>query len=287
MSRFLHPLEQLHLLNKDIKDLSLDSPLIVVGGQAVAYWLWRYQNMFKEDILTNKKLFSFDIDYMCAKEDIACIAKAWDLPFSLNTCGQPPSIALLRTQHSNGSIKSYEGVPFYNEQIDGANIIDIIDTPAGFDRKEIYIHLDKFCEPYFDDSRSVYILNPIACLRARLANINGKFKRSSISFEIERVRSLLVTIICFLFKKISNHNFKEGFSYFTLFKETIMVGDIARIDAEYELNLYSVFNYFIKNRKLLGNQNLNPDFFEKFLPYSLESYKRSVEHKKMIISRRK
>lgn len=287
MSKTLHPLEQLHLLNQDIKDLELISPLIVVGGQAVAYWVWRYQNMFTEEILTNKKLFSFDIDYMCAKEDIAKIAQAWDLPFNLNTCGQPPSIALLRTQHSNGSIKTYQGASFYNEQIDAANIIDIIDTPAGFTRREIHTHLNRFCEPYFEDSRAVYILNPIACLRARLANINGKFKRSSLSFEIERVRSLLVTIICFLFKKISNDNFKEGISYFTLFKETITNSDVAQIDAEYGLNLYTVFNYFIKHRELLDNHSVNPDFFEKFLPYSLESYRRLVEHKKSIISRRK
>lgn len=287
MIKSLHPLEQLHLLNKDIKDLNLTSPLIVVGGQSVAYWVWRYQHMFNQKILTNKKLFSFDIDYMCAKEDIPIIAKAWGLPFNLNTCGQPPSIALLRTQHINGSTKAYQELFFYNEQIDGANIIDIIDTPAGFTRKEIYTHLDRFCEPYFEDSSAVYILNPIACLRARLANINGKFKRSSISFEIERVRSLLVTIICFLFKKISNNNFKDGLSYFTLFKETIMNSDIARTDAEHGLHLYAVFNYFIKHRSLLEKHNLNPDFFNKFLPYSLESYKRLVRHKKEIISRRK
>jgi len=287
MIKMLHPLEQLHLLNKDVKHLSLTKPLIVVGGQAVAYWVWRYQNMFEKEILANKKLFSFDIDYMCAKEDIPKIAQAWDLPFSLNTCGQPPSIALLKTQLSHGSIKEYQNLYFYNEQIDGANIIDIIDTPAGFNRREIYTHLDKLCEPYFEDSSAVYILNPIACLRARLANINGKFKRSSISFEIERVRSLLVTIVCFLFKKMSGHNFKDGLSYFTLFKETITNSDVAQTDAQYGLNLYTVFNYFINHRSLLEKQNINSDFFDKFLPYSLESYKRLVMHKKEIISRRK
>lgn len=286
MKNFLHPLEQLELLNREIKDLKLSHPIIIVGGQAVAYWIWRYQNMFKKNILSDKRLFSYDIDYTCFVDDIPLMSKAWNLPYYLNKNGQPPSIAILLTKDKKGVIKEYNGKHFYNENIQDANIIDIIDSPAGFEKRELYNNLDKLCEPYFPDNNNIVVLNPIACLRARLFNIYGNVKRSSINLEIERIRSLNVTIICFLVNKISNGDFKLGFKYFNLFKETIMKSQVSKIDAKYGLYLNSVFNYFIKHKDSFVNKN-NIDLFNKFIPYSLESYNKLLLHKMDVISKQK
>lgn len=286
MSKNLHPLEQLEILNREIRNTKLSNPIIVVGGQAVAYWIWKYQKMFKHDVLSDKRLFSYDIDYTCFVEDIPLVANSWNLPYYLNKNGQPPSIGILLTKDKNGKIKEYQDRYFYNESIRDANIIDIIYTPAGFDKKYLYNNIDMLCEPYFKDNNSVVILNPIACLRARLFNIYGNVKRSSINLEIERIRSLNVTILFFLVNKISTGDFKLVFKYFNLLKETILNSQVSKTDAKYDLYLRSVFNYFIKNKSNFINKD-NEDLFNKFLPYSLNAYDKLRSHKINVLSKQR
>lgn len=284
MGNNLHPLEQLEILNREISHLNLTHPIIVVGGQAVAYWIWKYQNMFKNDILSDKRLFSYDIDYTCFVDDIHLLSESWNIPYYLNKNGQPPSIGILLTKDKKGSIKQYHDKYFYNENIKDSNIIDIIDSPAGFDKKYLYNNINMLCEPYFQDNKNIVILNPIACLRARLFNIYGNVKRSSINLEIERIRSLNVTILCFLVNKISTGDFKLVFKYFNLFKETILNSQVAKTDAKYDLYLRSVFNYFIKHKSNFINKD-NEEFFNKFLPYSLNSYDVLRSHKINVLSK--
>lgn len=284
MNHNLHPLEQLEILNRQIRGLKLSNPIIVVGGQAVAYWIWKYQQMFKHNVLSDKRLFSYDIDYTCSVEDIPLLSNSWNIPYYLNTNGQPPSVGILLTKDKNGKIKQYQDRYFYNESIKDANIIDIIYTPAGFDKKYLYNNINILCEPYFDNCNSIFILNPIACLRARLFNIYGNVKRSSINLEIERIRSLNVTILCFLVNKISTNDSKLVFKYFNLFKETILNSQVAKIDAKYDLYLRSVLNYFIRHKVSFINKD-NEDFFNKFLPYSLNSYDKLRSHKINVLSK--
>lgn len=280
----LHPLEQLEILNREISNVNLTHPIIVVGGQAVAYWIWKYQNMFKHDVLSDKRLFSYDIDYTCFVDDIRLLSEAWNIPYYLNKNGQPPSIGILLTKDKNGKIKQYDNKYFYNENIKDANIIDIIDSPAGFDKKYLYNNINMLCEPYFRNNQNIVILNPIACLRARLFNIYGNVKRSSINLEIERIRSLNVTILCFLVNKISSVDSKLVFKYFNLFKETILNSQVSKIDAKYDLYLRSVLNYFIRHKASFINKD-NEDFFNKFLPYSLNSYDKLRSHKINVLSK--
>lgn len=280
----LHPLEQLEILNREISNVNLSHPIIVVGGQAVAYWIWKYQNMFKHEVLSDKRLFSYDIDYTCFVDDIRLLSEAWNIPYYLNKNGQPPSIGILLTKDKNGKIKQYDNKYFYNENIKDANIIDIIDSPAGFDKKYLYNNINMLCEPYFRNNQNIVILNPIACLRARLFNIYGNVKRSSINLEIERIRSLNVTILCFLVNKISTNDSKLVFKYFNLFKETILNSQVAKIDAKYDLYLRSVLNYFIRHKASFINK-YNGDFFNKFLPYSLNSYDKLRSHKINVLSK--
>lgn len=280
----LHPLEQLEILNREISNVNLSHPIIVVGGQAVAYWIWKYQNMFKHEVLSDKRLFSYDIDYTCFVDDIRLLSEAWNIPYYLNKNGQPPSIGILLTKDKNGKIKQYDNKYFYNENIKDANIIDIIDSPAGFDKKYLYNNINMLCEPYFRNNQNIVILNPIACLRARLFNIYGNVKRSSINLEIERIRSLNVTILCFLVNKISTNDSKLVFKYFNLFKETILNSQVAKIDAKYDLYLRSVLNYFIRHKANFINKD-NEDFFNKFLPYSLNSYDKLRSHKINVLSK--
>lgn len=280
----LHPLEQLEILNREISNANLSHPIIVVGGQAVAYWIWKYQNMFKHEVLSDKRLFSYDIDYTCFVDDIRLLSEAWNIPYYLNKNGQPPSIGILLTKDKNGKIKQYDNKYFYNENIKDANIIDIIDSPAGFDKKYLYNNINMLCEPYFRNNQNIVILNPIACLRARLFNIYGNVKRSSINLEIERIRSLNVTILCFLVNKISTNDSKLVFKYFNLFKETILNSQVSKIDAKYDLYLRSVLNYFIRHKANFINKD-NEDFFNKFLPYSLNSYDKLRSHKINVLSK--
>lgn len=280
----LHPLEQLEILNREISNVNLSHPIIVVGGQAVAYWIWKYQNMFKHEVLSDKRLFSYDIDYTCFVDDIRLLSEAWNIPYYLNKNGQPPSIGILLTKDKNGKIKQYDNKYFYNENIKDANIIDIIDSPASFDKKYLYNNINMLCEPYFRNNQNIVILNPIACLRARLFNIYGNVKRSSINLEIERIRSLNVTILCFLVNKISTNDSKLVFKYFNLFKETILNSQVAKIDAKYDLYLRSVLNYFIRHKASFINKD-NEDFFNKFLPYSLNSYDKLRSHKINVLSK--
>lgn len=280
----LHPLEQLEILNREISNVNLSHPIIVVGGQAVAYWIWKYQNMFKHEVLSDKRLFSYDIDYTCFVDDIRLLSEAWNIPYYLNKNGQPPSIGILLTKDKNGKIKQYDNKYFYNENIKDANIIDIIDSPAGFDKKYLYNNINMLCEPYFRNNQNIVILNPIACLRARLFNIYGNVKRSSINLEIERIRSLNVTILCFLVNKISTNNSKLVFKYFNLFKETVLNSQVSKIDAKYDLYLRSVLNYFIRHKANFINKD-NEDFFNKFLPYSLNSYDKLRSHKINVLSK--
>lgn len=282
----LHPLEQLDILNNQVKDL-INFPLIVVGGQAIAYWIWKYQKAFNYNVFSNKKLFSYDIDYVASKENLKQLSEIWNIQLQMNDHGQPPSIGIMLAKDKYNKIKEYKGLKFYNEEIDMPNIIDFIFSPAGFDYNIIKKLPEKYFLKYFDsDSSSIFILSPLGCLKSRLANIYQNIKRSTIFLEIERVHSLNVTFIAFQLEILDSGNINKFYKVFSDYRNEIMNSEISKCDAKYDLNLIKPFEYFMENSKILEGK-INERFVDGFLYHSHQSYLKLYKHKSNILKRNK
>lgn len=282
----LHPLEQLDILNHQAKDI-IDFPIIVVGGQAIAYWIWKYQNAFDYNVFNNKKLFSYDIDYVAPKEKLIKLADIWDIQLQMNNNGHPPSVGIMIAKDKNNKIKEYDGLKFYNEEIDMPNIIDFIFAPAGFEYNIIKNLPEKYFVNYFDNNISnVFILSIIGCLKSRFANIYQNIKRSTIFLEIERIHSLNVTFIAYQIKNINSGNINKFYKSFSDYRDEIMNSNVSKIDAKYKLNLIKPFEYFMENSKIIEGK-VNEKFIEGFLYHSHKNYLKLYNHKSSIMKKNK
>lgn len=286
-SNCLHPLEQLDILNRQVVG-KINFPLIVVGGQAIAFWIWNYQNAFSENIFNNKKLFSYDIDYVAAKENLKVLSNIWNIELKMNDNGQPPSIAAMFAKDNQNKIKEYQGLKFYNEEIDMPNIIDFIFAPAGFSHSDIKQLPNKYFVPYFNNNlkSNIYILSPLGCIRSRLANIYQNIKRSTIFLEIERLHSLNVTFIAYQIKNINEGKIKLFYKSFSDYREEIMNSSVAKIDAKYNLNLIQPFEYFLNNTNMIEDR-VKKEFIDGFLYYSHKNYLKLYNHKNEILKKQK
>lgn len=134
------PEEQLFKLNRSLmRNASLlPSPVITVGGQCIMYWYGVYMDAYihKPELVY---MTSNDVDYVSRREGVEAIANIFNVNFRLQDVFTPPSIAVLDLIDKNtGRIKEDEQGLFINPDAGEANIVDIIDRPAGFD-------VDDFC----------------------------------------------------------------------------------------------------------------------------------------------
>ena len=220
MSRiYLEPLDQLKQLNAELHPIldQLTSPLIIVGGQSVSYWVDYYKDSI--NTIQTEGIASADIDFMMSnRSDIVLVAKSWELEAQFAGEGtQPPSVAIVALVEPDGKgIKTdkqgAQFVDFSKLNLSGeehANIVDFIDAPAGFTTKELkapkkrlllteqYLFpLDANGEEELQSHEKLLILNPLGCLKSRIANLLKTNKNKDL--EIQRIKALCLPVYFFI-----------------------------------------------------------------------------------------
>ncbi|EOG6943436.1 hypothetical protein ACLH4B_004255, partial [Aeromonas salmonicida] len=254
---FLQPIDQLFFINKALIDNidKIHEPIITVGGQAVHYWVVHYLSYYRvppESVY----IASNDVDFSTKASNLSAIESILNVDVNIDENGPPPSLALILLKDKvTHKIKSENGKYYVNHELyDGEheikpNIVDVIDFPAGFKHldfkeKKLILNTEPFQLPIELDTPSsdlIRILNPISCVRSRIANIDQKIKQN-ITAEVERIKSLRVPLVVFILDKFQQVDFREAKEYlynlFYLLQDNISI----RIIAKHKIDFHSVLD---------------------------------------------
>jgi hypothetical protein len=256
LDNYLRPLEQLFQLNAElIPNIDeLSSYVHVVGGQAVAYWIYYYSSEidFTDEEKVNAQ--SVDIDYVALKTDIKLLAKCWNVDVSYADNHPPPSLAILFLKNNEKIKKTSDGHLFLNIDkllLDGeitSNLVDIIDRPAGFDENSFKSNstLDIFTTPLvFPESFALEphdklrVLTPLACLRSRIANLFRTPKRNDI--EVARIKVLIEPTYFHIQDLIADNGFRQTKSYIDNLFQLILNRDSINLYLDYDVDLRGLY----------------------------------------------
>ncbi|MER2473357.1 hypothetical protein [Photorhabdus laumondii] len=265
------PSEQIYLLNQELVQNadSLTGPAITVGGQAVRYWVNTYLHKYSKDNLPNEVFItSVDVDYVTKRNNVENIARAFNVEPHYNNPLDFPSIAIcLLTDKDTKTIKEHEGRLFSNpDNNDECNLVDIIDRPAGFEHDDLsgdklYLNTERFMINAAPGSHElVRILNPIACIRSRLANIVNKVK-DDIEVEKERIRSLMIPTYYFLLEKLEHEDFRTARKYVEDFGYLLQERSRRHCLVKYGIELHKVLESLQVNLSEHRDDYELPDMF--------------------------
>jgi len=266
MQKYLLPLEQLDALNAELNAIAitLSAPIIIVGGQSVSYWYSFYKSNIPNFDLT--PLASVDLDYIAQKVDIKQIANQWNVDFKMaNIDVGPPSIAVAILKDKNThEVKIFDGHYFLD--VDKAcngeltpNIVDFIDAPAGFAINDIKLnHLRKYLAvPYefsnrfnLQPNKNILILNPIGCLKSRLANIMHTPK--PVDIELIRIKSLTYPLIYFFQDLHEGNEFRLVRRHINVLIHVLLSEDAIQVFLRHQIDFRMAFNFIVE--KAQGNQ---------------------------------
>lgn len=275
----LVPTDQLFELNREIYPI-LDTfahPLIVVGGQAVSYWLAYYDI---EDTLTDEQRLqatSVDIDYCGTKQDFEKCSDTWNVDFDIPSISDAtPEIghSILRDKITK-NIKEHNGALFvdiiawqeYHNQI--PNVVDILRTPAGFrnidfENKRLQQHSSPFEFPSefkLELHEKLRILNPIGCLKSRLSNYRLLSGVKNPTKEVARIKLLIEPIIYFLTDQLHENGYRETRKYLDLYMILIESQASMKLLIFEGVNLLIGFSYFVKeNTGILPSKFVDTEF---------------------------
>ncbi|WP_426607350.1 hypothetical protein [Pantoea anthophila] len=280
-SQAIPPEEQLLKLNRYLIDNAeqLPSPVITVGGQAVMYWYLTYLHLYPEqpDITS---ITSIDVDYVTRKEGVDVIAKIFNVSAQVQDIFNPPSIALLTLiDKDTGRVKEDVQGQFLNEQLNEANIVDIIDRPTGFDAGDfdgdkLMLNTEPFlvmpdrhgadmCHEY------VRVLNPIACIRSRLSNATVPGGKNRLT-EADRIRVLALPAFNFLLEKLQILPFRQGRHYVDYFVSFIWQRAFRRFQAQHKIPLYRIVEQLAAELQQEPGDDMPSEFYREELPRKVD-----------------
>ncbi|MGK3143856.1 hypothetical protein [Pantoea sp. C2G6] len=287
-SRAIPPEEQTIRLNRYLIDNArlLPSPVITVGGQAVMYWYLTWLHLYP-DQPDMTAIASMDVDYVARKEGVEVIAKIFNVAGNVQDVFTPPSIAVLSLiDKDTGKVKEDAQGQFLNERLNEANIVDIIDRPAGFEAGDFAG--DKLVlntEPFLVmpdrhgaamSHEFVRVLNPIACIRSRLTNATtpmGKDRQT----EAERIRVLALPAFNFLLEKLQTLPFRQGRKYLDYFVSFIWNRAFRRFQAEHRIPLYRIVEQLVAELEQESGDNVPPALYREELPRHVEFLAREYQ----------
>lgn len=294
-SHAIPPEEQILKLNRYLIDnaVQLPSPVITVGGQAVMYWYLTYLHFYPEqpDITS---ITSIDVDYVTRKEGVDVIAKIFNVSAQVQEIFNPPSIAILSLiDKDTGRVKEDAQGQFLNEQLNEANIVDIIDRPIGFEVEDFVD--DKLAlntEPFLVmpdrhgaamSHEFVRVLNPVACIRSRLSNATVPVGKDRLT-EAERIRVLALPAFNFLLEKLQTLPFRQGRRYVDYFISFIWDRSFRRFQAEHRIPLFRIVEQLVAELEQDPDHEVPPEFYQEelsrkvdFLTQEYQRYLRIVK----------
>lgn len=294
-SHAIPPEEQILKLNRYLIDnaVQLPSPVITIGGQAVMYWYLTYLHLYPDqpDITF---ITSIDVDYVTRKEGIDVIAKIFNVSAQVQEIFNPPSIAVLSLiDKDTGRVKEDAQGQFLNEQLDEANIVDIIDRPTGFEIGDfVGDKLALNTEPFLvmPDRQGaamshefVRVLNPVACIRSRLSNATVPMGKDRLT-EAERIRVLALPAFNFLLEKLQTLPFRQGRRYVDYFISFIWNRSFRRFQAEHRIPLFRIVEQLVAELEQDPDDEVPPEFYQEelsrkvdYLTQEYQRYLRMVE----------
>ncbi|ENM5844836.1 hypothetical protein NTH33_000759 [Vibrio mimicus] len=235
----LVPTDQLFELNREIYPIldSFSHPLIVVGGQAVSYWLAYYD--ISDTLTDEQRLYatSVDIDYCGTKQDFAKCSDAWNVHFNIPSISDAtPEIghSILRDKITQ-NIKEHDGALFLDiieweeSHTESPNVVDILKTPAGFDsidfenkRLEQHSSIFEFPKEFqLAPHPKLRILNPIGCLKSRLLNYLLLPRVKMPIKEVGRIKLLISPVIIFLTEHLIENGYRSTRKYIDLYMNLV------------------------------------------------------------------
>lgn len=279
------PEQQIIKLNRDLIDNAhlLPSPVITVGGQAVMYWYLANFHLYpQQPDLT--AITSIDIDYVTRKEGIEVIAKIFNVKGRVQDIFNPPSIAVLNLiDKDTGKVKKDVQGQFLNEQLNEANIVDIIDRPTGFAAGDFVGNkLALNTEPFLVmpdrhgaimSHEFVRVLNPIACIRSRLANATVPMGKDRLT-EAERIRVLALPVFNFMLEKLQTLPFRQGRQYIDYFLSFIWARQFRFFQAEHKIPLYRIVEQLMTELQQNPGDYLSPELYLEELPRKVDYFAR-------------
>lgn len=287
-SHAIPPEEQILKLNRYLIDnaVQLPSPVITVGGQAVMYWYLTYLHFYPEqpDITS---ITSIDVDYVTRKEGVDVIAKIFNVSAQVHEIFNPPSIAILSLiDKDTGRVKEDAQGQFLNEQLNEANIVDIIDRPIGFEVEDFVD--DKLAlntEPFLVmpdrhgaamSHEFVRVLNPVACIRSRLSNATVPVGKDRLT-EAERIRVLALPAFNFLLEKLQTLPFRQGRRYVDYFISFIWDRSFRRFQAEHRIPLFRIVEQLVAELEQDPDHEVPPEFYQEELSRKVDFLTREYQ----------
>lgn len=294
---YVLPLQQLLLICKMLSNnnMQIENSIYVVGGQAVAYWFSRYSN----NHVLPKELVSNDLDFCARSSELNNLSNILNVNITKNT-GLPPSLGIFQLINKDtGEFFTHEGKYFlepFDFEINGKQtptLVDIIDCPNGFDlldfhNNKSWLYTDEIESVYtdldFEKNAKIRILNPIATLESRLANLKdarklGKKQKN----EIERINALLYPVSQYILTKFKEKPYKESKIYLAYLKDVLF--KYRKLNQQYDLSFencfYSITGYLQNNAHEF--ENIPELFINKGLFFMNKQFNEQVllENKKV------
>jgi hypothetical protein len=283
MLSILSPLDQLYQLNREayVKLDDIEQPLIVVGGQAISYWLDYYGLSEREQVR------SVDIDYVAKLSDIRQLNQTWKSLLQEAGNHPPPSLALILLEDNvSHEIKQAEGALFvdidkYAKNEIKPNLIDFIDRPKGFSsddmnpEKGLALHTVLFRFPseyHLEPHQNLKILTPIACLKSRLAN-HSKPPIKPPQLERIRIRALMSPIIYYIQDQLDEIGFRNLKEQIDLLSALIASPESIRLYVEHDIHLLEILEFFIDNKI----EGLPEKFIAQELPRKIKYIENKIQ----------
>lgn len=289
------PFEQAYLLNTQLiaSGDQLRDAVITVGGQAVQYWVSYFHDQYGDELPDERLVTSIDVDYSANKHDVNAIAHALHVDVSLNDKGNPPSVArFLLIDSKTKEIKQVDGRYFSDpEDPEMANTVDVIDWPAGFELgdfsdKKLLLNTEPFLIALGDTEEpvkheKVRVLNPIACIKSRFANL--KILRRRRDVELARINALKIPCFLFILEMFDERDFRVARDHFMNLYALAWDENYLRLqtelrDAKHNVSLLpileKVHEYLVVH---FDDFELPEDFVHKDLPNRLRQLRKRSE----------
>ncbi|WP_299665056.1 hypothetical protein [uncultured Psychromonas sp.] len=287
----LKPLDQLFLLNLEIhKNLDkIAEPILVVGGQAVAYWLEMYSDIIEMNAKDEFASQSVDIDYATCTNNAQLMADFWGVDVKFAKNHPPPSIAVMKlVDYSHNIKKNDDGFLFIdideynNERKLEGNMVDIIDLPAGFSNElrsntkyaKLYSSPFIFPESFkIEPSTKLRILSPLGCLKSRITNLLDTPKNNEI--EIIRIKLLREPLAYYLQDVAEEEGFREYKRHLDSLKDLILSREGIQLYTLYDVNLIEVYRLIA-----ISTPDTPNSFIDKELPSVLKKMNEKYTNRK-------
>lgn len=288
------PENQVVMLNRCLIDNAdrLPSPVITVGGQAVMYWYATYMDFYPEQP-DMTFITSMDVNYVAKKEGVEIIAHIFNVQSRREEIFNPPSIAVFNLiDKDTGKVKENAQGLFLNDQLNEANIVDVIDRPSGFEHDDFTGHkLLLNTEPFLvmPDKHGaamshdfVRVLNPVACILSRLSNATIPMGKDR-STEAVRIKVLALPVFNFLLEKLQSLPFREGRQYVDYFASIIWRREFRRFQVEQGIPLYVILAQLVEELTASPGDFVLPEFYRNELPRKVASFKKEyMRYQKLV-----